>query len=360
MRVGKEAIRVLVVAPKYIIGGQNKQAADLVENLRRNGIDADLQPIDPRLPMPFQVLLEIPYVRTALKLICLTLMLLVRVPRYDIIHTYSAGLWSYALSTVPALFVTRLYRRKFILFYVDGRLRQHLETWRIAVPTMRMADLIVGASEDTRATLAEYGLAARVIPNAVDLSFIRYRPRRKLRPLLLTNRLMEPLYNHACILRAFARVQQTYPDAELVIGNFGFLRPQLEKLAHDLGLRNYKFTGIRPVEEVPLIYDAAEIYLTTPNVDCTPASILESFQAGLPVVATHAGGVPYIVRHGETGMLVDINDDAALADCVLRLLQDPDLVECITAAARHEVRRYAWEQVSAEWVALYREMMNNK
>ena len=112
------------------------------------------------------------------------------------------------------------------------------------------------------------------------------------------------------------RVLDAYPDAELVIANEGFLRSQLEQLARDMGLRNYKFIGVRPAEEVPFIYDAADIYVTSPNVDCMPGSILECYEAGLPVVATRAGGIPNIVRHEETGMLVDIDDDAAMAACV--------------------------------------------
>ncbi len=349
-------IRVLITATKYMVAGHNQQALSLIENLRRNhGVQADLQPIDPRLPGPFQHLYRIPYLRTVVKLIHYTVRLLVRVPRHDIVHAYSAGLTSYALSTLPALFVAKLYRRRFILFYADGRLAEHLETWRTAVPTMRMADVIVGASPHTRDVLAAHGLTARVIPNAVN-SAIHYRPRRKLRPLLMTNRTLEPLYNHPCIFRAFARVQERYSDAELVVGSDGVLRLSLEKLARDMGLRNCRFTGIRPIEEVPLIYDAADIYLTSPNVDCNPASILECFQAGLPVIATRVGGVPYMIDHGRTGFLVDIDDDESMAECAIRLLEDPDLVERMTAAARAEAPQYLWDRVAASWNQLYEEL----
>jgi len=346
-------IRVLITAPKFIIGGHNQQAADLIQNLRRtHGIQAELQPTDPPLPRPLQFLYRNKLTRPVVRLSLYTLQLLLRVPRYDIVHAYSAGLWSYALATLPALFVARFYRKIFILFYADGRLTEHLATWRTAVPTMRLASVIVGASPHIRDVLEQHGLTARVIPNAVN-TMVRYRARRNLRPRLMTNRLLEPLYNHPCVFRAFARVQQRYPDAELVVGNDGILRADLERLAAELGLRNCRFIGVRPIEEVPDIYDAADIYLTSPNVDCNPASILESFQAGLPVVAPRAGGIPYMIEHGRTGLVVDINDDQAMADCVIRLLEDPDLVERMTAAARAEARQYTWDHVAASWNQLY-------
>ncbi len=346
----KKPLRVLIAAPKYIIGGHNKQAADLIANLRDRGVDAALQPVDPLLPRPFRIR----YVRTVVKLIYYTAQLLVRVPKYDVVQAYSAGMTSYLLSTLPALFVARLWRRPFLLYYADGRLAEHLASSRVALPTMRMATVIVGASPHIRVVMAEQGLTARVIPTAVNRA-IRYRARRNLQPRFMTNRLLEPLYNHPCIFRAFARVQQKYPNAELVVGNEGLLRASLEKLARDMGLRNCRFTGVLPIEDVPKVYDEAEIYLTSPNVDCSPASILECFQAGLPVIATRAGGVPYIIDDGRTGLLVDIDDDAAMAECVLRLLGDPDLVERMTAAARAEAPQYFWERITASWNQLYEE-----
>jgi len=349
----KKPIRVLITAPKYIIGGHNQQAADLIANLRRDhGVDAALQPIDPILPRPFRIR----YVRTVLKLIWYTAQLLVRVPKYDVVQAYSAGMTSYLFSTLPALFAARLWRRPFLLYYADGRLSEHLASSRIAVPTMRMATVIVGASPHIRVVMAEHRLNARVIPTAVNRA-IRYRARRNLQPRLMTNRSLEPLYNHPCIFRAFARVQQKYPDAELVVGSDGFLRASLEKLARDMGLRNCRFTGVLPIEDVPKVYDDAEIYLTSPNVDGTPASILECFQAGLPVIATRAGGVPYMIDDGRTGLLVNIDDDRAMAECAIRLLEDPDLVERMTAAARAEAPQYFWDRIAASWNQLYEEVV---
>lgn len=354
----QKPIRVLITAPKYLIGGHNQQALDLIEHLRRDhGVEADLQPIDPRLPGPFQVIYRIPVLRTVVRLMHYSLRLLVRVRSYDVVQGYAAGLTSYVFATLPPLFACKLLGRPFIMYYADGRLEEHLRKWRTAAPTMRMADVIVGPGRLITEVLGQHGIPARVIPNAVR-SAVHYLPRKKIQPRLMTNRTLEPLYNHPCILRAFKRVQERYPEADLVICNDGVLRPELEKLAAEMGLRNCHFIGLRPIEDVPRTYDEADIYLTSPNVDCNPASILEAFRAGLPVVATRAGGIPYMVDDGRTGLLVDIDDDRAMAECVFRLLEDPELVERMTAAARAEAPQYQWDRVAASWNQLYEEILN--
>src|SRR5579863_2990593 len=162
----RKPIRVLIAAPKYIVGGHNQQALDLIENLRRvHGVQADLQPTDPRLPGPFRMLYRVPILRTMVKLIHYVLELLFRVPRYDMVQAYSAALTSYVVSTLPAMFIAKLYRRPFILYYADGRIEEHLKTWRTAAPTMRMADVIVGNNLLIRDALRPYDLPVQVIPN---------------------------------------------------------------------------------------------------------------------------------------------------------------------------------------------------
>jgi glycosyltransferase involved in cell wall biosynthesis len=169
---------------------------------------------------------------------------------------------------------------------------------------------------------------------------------------------LEPLYNVGCVLRAFAIVQQKYPDANLTIAHDGPCRQELEALAQELGLRNARFIGSVPQPQIPDLYDSADIYVMSPNIDCMPGTLLECFAAGIPAVATKAGGIPYIIDHGRTGMLVDLDDHGAMADHVIRLLEDPDLAERMTQAAHAELEKYAWTNIRHEWLAVYRELAN--
>jgi glycosyltransferase involved in cell wall biosynthesis len=172
----------------------------------------------------------------------------------------------------------------------------------------------------------------------------------------MTNRILEPLYNVGCVLRAFAIVQKKYPDASLTVAHDGVCRPELERLARELGLRNTQFIGRVPHRDIPALYDSAEIYLTSPNIDCMPGSLLECFASGLPVIATKTGGIPYIVTHGRTGLLVDINDHEVMADCAVRLLEEPELAERITRTAYEELEQYRWENIRQQWLDVYHEL----
>ena len=349
------AIRVLLIAPSMgILGGQAVQAQRLMAQLGRvPDLEIGFLPIDARLP-PW--LDGIRYVRTALRLLLYLPAMLLKVPRYDILHIFSASYWSYLLWSVPPMLVGRLLRKKIILNYRSGEAEDHLANWRTTLPTLRLAHRIVSPSNYLVDVFARFGLKILCISNILDTAPFPYRPRRRLLPVFLTNRILEPLYNVGCILRAFHIVQQRYPDASLTIAHDGICRPQLEALAGELELRHTRFVGRVPHNEMPGLYDAADIYLTSPNLDCMPGSILECFAAGLPVVATKAGGIPYIVTHEQTGLLVDCDDAQAMARCALSLLEDEQLVARLTANARRECDKYGGDAVREAWAALYREL----
>jgi glycosyltransferase involved in cell wall biosynthesis len=254
------------------------------------------------------------------------------------------------------LLLGRLYRKKIVLNYRDGQAEQHITKWRTAKPTLKLADRIVTPSGFLVDVFGKFGVRAQSIFNIIETSRFINRKRRKLRPVFMTNRILEPLYNVDCILRAFAIIQARYPDASLTIAHDGCCRAGLEKLAQELQLRNTRFVGRVPHDKVPELYDSADIYLTTPNIDCMPGSLLECLASGLPIVATKAGGIPYIVKDRETALLVDINDHQALAERSIELLENPDLVEQLTERGLEEVKRYHWAPVRDQWSALYREL----
>jgi glycosyltransferase involved in cell wall biosynthesis len=73
-------------------------------------------------------------------------------------------------------------------------------------------------------------------------------------------------------------------------------------------------------------------------------------------VTTDAGGIPYILRNGETGLMVPCNDADALAAAALRLLDDERLATEIARNAHAECARYSWSNVRGEWLKLYRRL----
>lgn len=348
-------IPILLIAPSAaIVGGQSVQAADLLAALRGvPGLEMSFFPLDQRLPGSIA---RVPYLRTLVSLILYIARLAWAARKACILHIFTAGLSSYSLWTIPALLIGKLYRKKLIVHYHDGQAEQHLTQWRTAKPTLLMADAIVTPSGFLVDVFERHGIEAQFIFNVIDVSWFRYRRRCKLRPRFLSNRGLEPLYNIECTLRAFALIQQRYPEATLTVAHDGYHRPVLEELAEELKLQNTRFIGRVAHNEVAALYDEVDVYLTSPNIDNMPVSLLECLASGLPIVATRAGGIPYIVRDGETALLVDINDHEAMASRAMDLLEDEDLVEHLTDRGLNEVKRYHWAPVRDQWAALYRDL----
>jgi glycosyltransferase involved in cell wall biosynthesis len=355
----EKPIRVLLIAPSmHILGGQAVQAKWLLASLREiPWLQVGFQPINPRLPGVLVKLHSIRFLRTAITFLIYFPMLMVRAPRYDILHVFSAAYWSYSLWTLPALFFAKLYRKKIILHYHDGQAEDHLKNWRSAIPTIRMMDAIVSPSGFLADLFAKFGFHVQPIFNIIDMSLYRYRKRSQLRPIFLHNRILEPLYNVQCTLRAFAIIQQRYPEARLTVAHDGPSGPELERFAQELGLRNTEFVGRVPHDRIAALYDSVDIYLTSPNFDCMPVSLLECFASGLPVIATNVGGIPYISSNEETALLVPCNDHQAMAERAFRLLENEALVERLTARAYEECKRYGAGPSRDRWLALYRQLM---
>jgi glycosyltransferase involved in cell wall biosynthesis len=127
-----------------------------------------------------------------------------------------------------------------------------------------------------------------------------------------------------------------------------------------LKLRNTEFIGFVPFEKMPEMYDSADVYLTATNIDNMPSSITECMASGLPVVTTDAGGIPYIVTHEETCLMVGRDDPEAMAAAAFRLIEEEGLAARLTRRAREESRKFEWPAVRDEWVRLYQELARSK
>jgi glycosyltransferase involved in cell wall biosynthesis len=349
-------LRVLIVAPSLdILGGQAVQASRLLARLGEEAaVEIAFLPVNPRLPGMLRRLQSFKYIRTVVTSLLYWGLLLARVRKYDVIHVFSASYTSFVLAPTPAILVAKLYSKKIILNYRSGEAEDHLRRWRrTAIPTIRMVDRIAVPSGYLVEVFGRFDLSAHSIFNFVDTDRFKFRKRTPLRPVFLSNRNLEPLYNVACILRAFAIIQKRVPDARLIVAGDGSQRAALEKLACELKLRGVEFVGRVTPEKIHELYDAADIYMNAPNIDNMPGSIIEAFASGLPVVTTDAGGIPYIVTDHATGLLVGRGDYEAMAERALSLFENEALAQKIVINAREQCNRYKWDVVRDEWLKLY-------
>lgn len=353
-------IRVLLIAASFdIVGGQAVQACRLLEALRKTpGVEIDFLPINPRAPEPLRGLQKIKYVRTLITSTLYVARLLASIHKYDVLHIFTPGYFAFLLGPGPAIVLAKLLGKKTILNYRDGRAEDHLSKSRLVVRIMRQVDAILTPSNFLVDVFAKFGLAARSIPNIVDNGRLRFRGTRRLKPVFLHNRGLEPVYNVQCTLRAFALIQERYPDSSLIIAHDGPERRHLKDLASQLNLHNVKFIGQVSQEETPDVYAQADIYVMSPAIDNMPSSVLECFAAGLPVIATNVGGIPYILRHEQTGLLVEHDDHEAIAASAFRLLEEEELAARLIQNARQECQKYMPDAIATQWTSLYADVVS--
>jgi L-malate glycosyltransferase len=355
----EKPIRLLLVAPALrILGGQAVQANYLLQRLGREpGFEVSFLPHNPRLPGPFKWLQSIRYVRTLVTSLVYCINLLLKVPRHDIVHTFSASYLSFLLAPTPAILIARLFGKKVILNYRSGEAEDHLRTWpRTSAPIMRLADELIVPSQYLIDVFEKFGLRATSVANIIDENRFRFHERKPLLPIFFSNRNLYPLYNVACILRAFAKIQQRFPEARLIIAGDGSQRPSLEALARELKLQNVEFRGRVAPNRMHELDNEAHIYLNSSNIDNMPGSILESFASGMPVITTSAGGIKCIVTHEKTGLLVPKNDHEAMASWAIKLLETPEFASEIARNAYEECTAYTWEAVRPSWLAAYQRL----
>ena len=356
---GQKPLRVLMVAPSFdILGGQAVQAARLLDRLRQEpSLEVGFLPVNPRLPGVLRKLQAIKYVRTVVTSIAYLASLFSRVWKYDVIHIFSASYFSFVLAPTPALLIGNLYGKKLLLNYHSGEAEDHLHRWRrSAIPTIRLADALIVPSAYLVRVFAQVGLEAKPIYNLIETDRFPFRERRPLRPVFFCNRNFEKHYGVDRVLRAFAIVQKCIPEAKLIVAGDGPERFALEQLARELCLKNAQFTGRVGHDRVVDLYDSADIFLNGSEIDNQPLSILEAFACGLPVVTTDAGGIPDMVTHERTALVVSRGAHEQLAASALRLIDDPALAQRMIQQGREECRKYEWETARDQWLDAYHDL----
>src|SRR5262245_52491854 len=272
----------LVAASLDILGGQGVEAVELVRSLRADGYDVRFIPINPRVPAGLRWARRVTGARTIVNQL-LYVPGLLRLALVDVVHVFSASYWSFLLAPVPAMLAGRLFGKRVVLHYHSGEAADHLARWGWRVhPWLLLADEIVVPSAYLRGIFARHGYSARVIPNVVDMSRFDNRRSVPLRPRLLSTRNLEPYYDVANTLRAYALVKRRHPDATLTVAGFGSEEGRLRKLASALGV-DVAFVGRVEPEAMPALCADADIFVNASVVDNQPLSILEAFAAGLLV-----------------------------------------------------------------------------
>jgi glycosyltransferase involved in cell wall biosynthesis len=273
--------------------------------------------------------------------------------RIDIVHTHDFYSNVFGVAAARAAGVRLKIASKRETSGMRSRAQQFVEK-----AIFRTADRIVANSEAVRNYLTDEGVKREkisVIYNGLDLE--RLMPETvdrenicaefnlpadgSIKFITLVANLRHKVKNHPMFLRAAGRITGAFPEAHFVLAGEGGLKGELEELARRLKIGE-KAHFIGRCERVPELLSISSIGVLTSFAEGFSNSILEYMAARLPVVATRVGGADEAVVENETGFLIDSDDDAALADRLMRLLKD----EKMAANFGQKARQLAEEKFS--------------
>ena len=154
---------------------------------------------------------------------------------------------------------------------------------------------------------------------------------------------LSPEKGHKILIQAFPSLLKRCPEAVLLIVGDGPTRSELELLVKNLSLeREIRFTGYR--SDIPRVLTAMDVVVMPSIREGFPNAAVEAMTAGIPVVAFRVGGLPEIVINGETGFLVEPNDQNELINALLQLLKDPQLWARQSEICRQQAKRFDVEE----------------
>jgi glycosyltransferase involved in cell wall biosynthesis len=160
------------------------------------------------------------------------------------------------------------------------------------------------------------------------------------------------------LLEAAAQLKPRFPDLKVVLAGDGFERPQLARLAADLGIGpDVTFLGWVPNVDLPPYYRAAAVSVIPSLEEGFGIPAAEAMGCEVAVVASDAGGLPEVVEHGVTGLVVPRGDSGALAGAIGSLLDNPERRRAMGQAGRaRALRLFDWDRSAEQFEQLYREV----
>lgn len=223
--------------------------------------------------------------------------------------------------------------QKFVLNGVD----------RIIVPSRFLKDVLIKYYE-VKPTKVQ------VIYNSIDLNDCQISPPQGVqssgRPQIIT---VGRLVSHKRIdkvIRTFKKLTEEYPQASLEIIGDGPERGNLEVLSQKLQVsEQVRFLGRLTRQETLARLRAADIFILNSVYEGLPHLVIEAMACRVPVIATNIRGTNEVVEDGETGLLVEVDNDAQLKEKIAILLEDKQLRQRLVDKAHQSVREnFTWEK----------------
>ena len=341
-------------------GGMANQTKQLAGLLQQEGIAVTL--IQVNVPYSPAWVGKMKGVRAIFRLVPYLVHLWKSAKTVQLYHVMANSGWSWHLYAAPVIWIARVRRKPVIINYRGGEAETFFSRSFFWIkPSLKRTQIIVVPSGFLEHVFEKHGFKSTIVPNIIDLGRFSISVRKKKKadgPHIIITRNLEPIYDITTAIHAFNHVRSVMPTARLTIAGSGPERTLLENLVANLGLGDsVRFTGRMDNTAIIALYQDADLMINPSLVDNMPISILEALASGVPVVSTDVGGVPFLVTHEKSALLVPPGQPRAMADAALVLLSNQILAGQLIAEGVELVRHYAWPEVRNRLLVVYQQAL---
>lgn len=271
---------------------------------------------------------------------------------YILIDTFSTLNFYYALIISQ---VARLLKTKYIPILHGGNLPDRLRDNNFFSKLIFSNSYTnVAPSQYLQSVFEKYNYPVLFIPNIIHIKDYTYMKRKTIRPRILWVRAFHKIYNPLMAVKVITILKRDYPGVELcMIGpKKDETYEQVLKAITNYNLeKNITITGVLPKEEWHKRSEEYDIFINTTTIDNTPVSIIEAMALGIPIVSTNVGGLPFLVKHNEEGILVEKNDPQMMAEKIMSLLVKGTAIE-MTQKARKRAENFDAAVAMDKWTKI--------
>lgn len=274
--------------------------------------------------------------------------------KYTIVHIHSCSYWGF-YPVVLGVFVSKvIYNKKTIVTYHGGGaedfLAKHLEFIRYILGKVDHITVMSGFLQNI---FHKFSIPTVILRNLVDLELNKLTPQNIEVPTMVSVRTLSHDYNIVDILLAFKLIKAKHKKASLAVIGDGPEYDDLVNFCTQEKLVDVKFLGVITNEEIQDELKKYNIMISVPSFDNQPMSILEAFAAGLAVISSNVGGIPFMIRNEQNGLLVDLHNPQQIYERVDWLVSNPDQVKIIIENAKRDVMEYQWETIREKLYNIY-------
>lgn len=276
-------------------------------------------------------------------------------------HSVAVGGAAASLAKVPIRVISRR---------VDFPLKKNVLSRR---KYTKNVDAIIAVSKGVKDVLVEGGIEAQrihVIPDGIDFAPFEdktskdyLRQELSFAPDDFLVGIVAHLADHKghkYLIEASKYLREQTPKIKIIIVGEGPLKMELREQAKEIHVEDMVFfLGFR--EDVPQILNSLDMFVLSSYLEGMGSSLMDAMACRLPIVATRVGGIPEVVKHGQTGLLVSPRSPKSLAKAILKIYEDKELAQRLGQKGYEIVhRKFSAESMAMKAIELYEELAKKK